>query len=593
MNDAEVAGPPGHRWPVLTPIVILLATLASFFFALNWTSPWESDQPAKAAQILEIVDSNDYFFSSQLKNYYRIRQLPLYYFFSSLAYKLTGGPIITFMNLTSVVMGTMTILATAYALRNALGIHPFWTAFVLLAMPLVITNSTYGNEAAFSLFFLSLAMLLATSGSMWLYYASAVAFACAIFARIDMVVVIPYWGLWALIFGPAYENRGALVRRGAMLGAVLAAACAALWLLLVRENSLVSPKFTDWETNLLLVAAYLSYPFNPSVVLLAAIGWLLLCKNKRSYAAVHLLLLVPIVFYAQNLASPKYVIVLTLFYAIPAAYLFARTTIPIRTAGVAAVLVWFVFGISNFGIFGPRQAALWYVPTMDGAIPSGGYINFYGLARQGFYQAKQNESVAVAKNLLASFETLGPDVRLGGDFPWISLAINRVERRRAGKDPFVPEPAIAKTGDTKFVMVSWGVVGIDRSVVDLKGKVLKFLEQGQIRPLPPTENAAFPDVVEVGEQVPAGTNIELGKRFLFMHKYYHGYRAFHLPSFIEPYAATSWFPVNKVPQIAGLPTPIYEDDHYVAFDVDVPGAEYLGLQWPARYHQFERVTPVR
>src|ERR671919_239563 len=93
----------GTRWrDALTPLVILLIAFAVILHGVHWTSPWESDQAAKAAQILEIVDTGDWFLSAGLSDYYRVRQFPLYYFLSALAYAVIGGPIFTFMNLSGV-----------------------------------------------------------------------------------------------------------------------------------------------------------------------------------------------------------------------------------------------------------------------------------------------------------------------------------------------------------------------------------------------------------------------------------------------------------------------------------------------------------
>jgi hypothetical protein len=241
----------------ITPALILLASLALFGYTVNLESPWEGDQSAKAAQIMEIADANDYLLSDSLPRCYFLKLLSLYYSVSGLVYDFVGGPIFRFMNLSSVVGGTLAVLLAAYAIRNALGVHPFWSAVVLLSMPLVVISSTYGNEAIWAVAMIALALLLATCRSPWLHYGSGAAMACAMFCRADMLFALPFWFSWLALFGPANDTRRSLTRRLIWIAIVLAATGALLWLLLVREIP-EPPLSFAWKTNLMLVAAFLS-----------------------------------------------------------------------------------------------------------------------------------------------------------------------------------------------------------------------------------------------------------------------------------------------------------------------------------------------
>jgi hypothetical protein len=590
----SIQRPENESWlsTVLVPAAICAAALLVFMFAVNPTLPWESDQSAKAAQILEIVDAGDYFFSAELPDYYRIRQLPLYYFLSSVLYKLIGGSIFTFMNVSSVVLGAITVLALAYAVRNAFGIHPFWSTLVLLAMPLVVIISTYGNETSWAFGFFALSLLMLTSLQARPYYGAAVAFGCAIACRLDMMLLFPYWLLWG-VFGPPAGNPTELLRRVIKLCIVLVATILFVWVLLVRTNPLEFPE-RFWTTSYLLVASFLSYPFNPSVVLIAFAGWIMLCKSNVGYAVAHLLLLLPLGYYFGTLSTPKYIMVLCLFYGIPAAYLLDRANRVVRTVAVAAILLWMVIGVSNFGVFGPREAKFWYVPTADGPCPIGGYVDFYEFIKTGFYQSRQEEYIDVAgKALAAAAEPNEPGLRLAGDFPWIALPYNRVLRRRAGLEHRIQLPEVTTLDDTKFLMVSWGLVGIEWYQPQLAGKIRGYLENGQIRPhaVVANEDVPFPDLVEVGEHVPAGTNPVLGKRFLFMMDYYRADRpSFRLPMFVEAYKSTTWF---KPSEIVGdsFPEPVYRDEQYAAYDRDLPDGRIIGLIRPAAYNKFQPKRP--
>ena len=55
--------------------MIVVASLAVFAYTVNLESPWESDQSAKAAQIMEIADANDYLLSDSLTRCYFLKLL--------------------------------------------------------------------------------------------------------------------------------------------------------------------------------------------------------------------------------------------------------------------------------------------------------------------------------------------------------------------------------------------------------------------------------------------------------------------------------------------------------------------------------------
>jgi hypothetical protein len=568
----------------ITPLVIIAASLAIFAYAVNLSSPWESDQSAKAAQILEIADANDYLLSDSLTRCYFLKLYSLYYSASGLVYDIVGGPVFQFMNLSSILAGTLLVLSTAYAARNALGAHPLWSATVLLSMPLVVVSSTYGNEAIWALAMLALALFLATCRTPWLYYVSGVAMACAIFCRADMVLAGPFWIAWAALFGPVEEPRTSLVRRIIWLAIVFGAASGLLWILLVREIP-EPPLAFEFNTNFLLMAAFLSYPFNPSIVIIAAIGWLVIWKLNFRYAIVHLLLVLPLAFYFRNLSSPKYVILFTLFYGIPAALLLCRAAWYVRVCAVSAILFWWVVGLSNFGIFSPDQAALWYVPSADGPIPTGGYVKFYQRAREGFYQAKQDERLELASRLAAATSQIAADVRVLGQYDEISLPYVRYVRRHRGADIDPLIPAQAQDGDNKFVMVRTGYIGLARFAPKKFDLLRGYLEKGQVRPVFEDDDRPFPDVIEVGEQVPEGTNAILGRRIAFLQDYYQGHMAVQLPEFIPEYAATSWIKASE--QASAGQNWIYKDDEFIGFDREEDGArQMLGFPWPARIYNF-------
>jgi hypothetical protein len=576
----------GHASRFLTPVAVVLASAAVFGYAVNLDSPWESDQPAKAAQILEIAAGNDYLLSDKLVRCYNLKLLPLYYCVSGLVYEAVGGPIFRFMNLSSVAGGVLFVLSAVYAVRNALGVHPLWSALVLLSMPILVISSSYGNESIWALAFYAAALWLVTCGAAWLHYAAGAAMACSIFCRMDMVLAVPFLIAWAAIFTPPERVGVPFMRRMTIHAIVLTASVALLWILLVRMIPRQMMAF-EWKTNPLLMVAFLSYPFNPSIVLAAVAGWLVLCKLNIRYAAAHFLLLTTLGFYFSNLSSPKYIVLCVLFYGIPAALLLQRSRWPIRVGIVAAILFWWLIGVSNFGVFRPARAALWYVPSVDGPIPSGGYIAFYQRAREGFYQAKQHEHIVLTSQLAEAANVIAPDVRLVGQYATNSVAYVRYFRRQSGHsiDPLVPPSA--KPGDTKLVLVRTGYIGLARGAPDWLDTVRGYLGAGQVRSVFSSDKQPLPDVIEVGEQVPPGTNNELGQRIAFVQDYYQGHMVFELPEFVAAYAATSWIEFQQAKNVPGLSEPIYHDREFSGFDRPAPGAaQTLGYPWPARIYKF-------
>ena len=586
MADSNELQPSDHRrcHPWMVALAIVAASLAVFAYALNWTSPWESDESGKAAQVMVVAETNDYFLSS-VPDYYKVQLFPLYFVLSALLYKVTGGPIFTFMNLSSVVMGTVTVLSIVYALRNALGIRPLWSTLVVLAMPLLVTTSTYGNEVSWSFAFFSASLWLLTAQRTWIHYAGAAALACSIYCRPDMVLVVPFAAIWALLFSPCGKTLRQKLVHWVTIGVAFGVAMGVLWLALLRtvpDPHLAVP----WETNLKLVAAFLVYPFNPSLVLLGAIGGIFLWRSHRWYAIAHFLLLAPVVFYANTLCSPKYIIVLVLFYGIPAALLLQRVGPRLRACCIAAVLIWMVVSVSPLGVYGPSQGSLWYVPTADGPTPTGAYLNFFHRARQGFYQTKQWELLSQTRQLTAAADAVASDVRLIGQSSSVTLPYVVMESKHRGDPEPAHFPPQAQEGDDRGVMGRIGYLDLPRYAPEWMEPVRRWLENGQVRPVPATDGQVFPAVIEVGEQVPAGTNPDLGRRILFMVEYYDGRKAFQMPQFIAAYRATCWVPADQSGGVPPDTVPIYKDDQYLGYDVDVPGGEVYSMPWPARYYRF-------
>lgn len=565
---------------------------------VNWSLPWESDQPAKAAQILEIANRHDYLISDAVPGCYRLRMFPFYYSASALLYSVTGGDIFAFMNFSSAAMGVVAGLSLAWAFYNVFKIAPIWTLLTLICMPLFVITYTYGNEAAWSVAFFCLSLALVSSTRRGLHYAGGAAVAISLFCRPDVVLLAPYWLAWTMLFCKSTPGEPWLLRvfRPA---SVFVLTAIALWLLLVRQIPETETAF-EFNFNLKLMAGFLSYPFNLSVVLLGAIGWLVLVKQHRAYAAAHLLLLVPFAFYARNLSSPKYIVCLLIFYLLPAVFLIDRVKTPLRAAMLALVAVWFFVGVSVFGVFGPRASSLWYLPSVDGPCPIGGYLGFYARAHAGDYQRKQAENISQFGDFLEFAKIAPGHYWIAGNWPlnsrslfWARGEFGTPEQQARVESICNAPGSLGReqpNDGSRIVMFRTGYISQETLHADLAQRVRSWLDKGQFRPVGGGASDVLPTVIEIGDHIPAGDSRMLGQRILFAVDYYHSHMIFEQPEFIAPYRPTSWVPASAVAAVDA--EPIYRDAEVAVYDRPVEGAKILSYVWPADYYKLS-APPVK
>jgi hypothetical protein len=599
MNDStKAASLPEPLTPARTHALQLVAATAIVIVALAYTvnlsMPWESDQVPKAAQIIEIANRHDYLLSSDLPDTYRLRLFPLYYSVSGLLYSAIGGNVFAFMNLSSVVIGAAAGIFFVEALRRAFGVGPVWSAITIVAMPLFVITFSYGNEVAWSMAFFFLSLALVASPSVWQHYAGGVAVAAALSCRADILLLAPYWLAWTALYCRTPQPEP-WFKRLLRPSAAFILAEALLWVALVRQVPEGDASF-GFGWNPLLIVAYLVYPFNPSVVLLGAVGWALLLRKYRAYAICHLLLLIPFAFYARNLASPKYLASLMLFYGLPTAWLLNLARPGMRAAMLALIGLWAMFGISNYGVFGPNRASVWYLPTADGPCPVGGYLHFYSKARQGEYQVKQVSHVAQFAALVKSAPHLDGPYRIIGIWPSSVVPYFRAleqlgtpEQRDRLEQIFraTLTPEDSPPLETRSLAVLSGYTDLAHMNDALAEKTREWLRRGQLRPLDPTATDPLPTWIELGDHIPENENAELGQRLLFATKHDQEQMIFELPSFVADYRSTTWLPAEAAALLKGAPEPIYRDEEFVAFDKSIDGGKTYGFVWPAKYFRMK------
>jgi hypothetical protein len=109
----------------------------------------------------------------------------------------------------------------------------------------------------------------------------------------------------------------------------------------------------------------------------------------------------------------------------------------------------------------------------------------------------------------------------------------------------------------------------------------EWLDRGQARPVGGGADEFLPPIVEIGDEIPAGENAELGHRILFAADYYNGRLAFEQTEFVPAFRATSWVPVGTASDIK----PIYSDSKVAVYDAPMKDAKIFSYPWPARYYE--------
>lgn len=574
-----------------------VALLALLSLAANPSMPWESDHPTKAAQILEIANRQDFLLSDDMPDYYRLRLFPLYYSVSGFLQYATGAEVFALMNYTSAVWGAIAGVALAAALRRTFGVHPLWTTFVLLAMPLFVITFSYGNEISWALGLFCCSLALATYSGGASQAAAGAAVAAAVFCRLDVVLLAPFWLGWTLLFGQGEAFRPWWRRLVApTIGFVIVAAC--IWTLLVRHLPVDDASKTfAFNFNPLLAVAYFTYPFNPSVVLVGGLGWLLLWKIRRPYALVHLLLLIPAAYYFRHLSTPKYIIWMLIFYGLPAAVLLQHVRRSFQIAIVAFIAFWAVFGVSNYGVFGPAQASLWYVPTADGPCPIGGYLDFYRREHRGDYQSKQQAYLDQMRELVARGHQPNDEFRVVGHWAHVALSflgaageLGDAQSRRQWED--FAAASLKRGGDLndngqRLLMSQTGYSDLSHTTEEFAAQVRDWLSKGQVRAHLPSEGELIPLWIEIGASVPENENPILGQRLLRFLELYQNQMVFPQQQFVGAYKSTAWVPASRASELAEAGEPVYQDAEAAAFDRPVEGAELYGFPWPERYYRMK------
>jgi len=273
-----------------------------------------------------------------------------------------------------------------------------------------------------------------------------------------------------------------------------------------------------------------------------------------------------------------------------------------RAGMLAFLALWLFIGVSPFGVFGPKEASLWYLPTVDGPCPIGGYLSFYSRARSGAYQHKQIEQVSEARKFVDFAKTSQDRYWLAGHWPINAFSLLRargeigtpeqIERIQAILDAPGSQNLEQPDDGSRMLLLRSGYSDLASILPELADRIRGWLAAGQVHAQGPGASDALPDIIEVGDHLPQGADRMLGTRLLFLIDHYQSHMVFEQPEFIATYRATSWLPAADLAQAAGA-EPIYRDEEFAAFEIPVEGGKIFSFAWPARYFQFKSPKPQR
>jgi type IV secretory pathway VirB2 component (pilin) len=612
--------PSFHLKSALSLIAALLVTAAVLGYAVNLSSPYQMDQGSKAAKIVYMVQHNTFFQPLAGPDFYRVKYFSLYYILSAISYAFTGGSIFGSMNVTAAIAGIIFFFSIFVALKRVYQIRYFDSCVVFLSMPVLVTTFTYGNEIAFAMAFFGASLVVLVSPWRWRYILGGGLYALSLFCRPDSVFLAPFVAGWTYLYGAqarcmwpgatkavnsvnsddraVASNRlnspksasttDPRPRERLQATATTALSCCvvavAYWAVFIRTAGIGETAF-EWGTNLKLLAAFLTYPFCPSVVILGVVSLCILPFNRRKDVLLYLLLLVPLAYYIRMLSSPNLVIGLSLFFGVPALIALSRVTKPLlRWAITASILFWWVVSVSPYGISGPTAGSYWFIPSAHGSLPTGAYLGFYAKARQGFYQEMYDGEIASCDRLADYLIHTKAGVFVFGRFNYHFLSLSLVERgqfERVRAAVKLDTVDLSKnTDDRPVVMVQRGYLCVDRMTQSSRQQLTQWLQAGQIKALDDFAGP-FPELIEVGQSVAAGTNLELGGRILFMQNQFGGHGAAPSKYFLDAFKPICWLPKKQAAEMDLIA--IYADSQFCALTSPIPGGKIWRLYLPSPY----------
>lgn len=568
----------GKRWYFA---IALFLGLSALLLWVSWSPlPYEQDQMSKAAKILHMSEGGTYLNPVSGIDGYRDRLFSLYYIISSIFYEISRLGSFLSGNVLSAILGGVSSFLIAIFSKANFGIKKWYSLFVLLNIPVFIITFSYSNEMAlaFALFMSSLVVI--DYRVRYSSFVSGVLFGAACFSRPDASLLIPFWVVWHYL--RADESRGLEVIKSLV---ALAAFGFSYSFYVLGEIPLDVSTGFKWGGDLKLTAAMMSYSFGIPVIVVSLYGaYIILVRERLKKGYALLATLLPVLFYISNLSSPKYLFYLIVPIAVAAALGLQRMTRPTRYASIAFMLVFWVVSISPFGVKFGAEGARWYLPTADGAIPTGSYAFFYTEPDAESHRAKYAHEIGNAGKVAEYVEAQSDTVTLAGGMNGHALKYVAVKSGYEGRIPGMQRTLGVPGEESKVIMTRrsylWGM----RMSEELAEKFRGWLESGKVSPAS-CGKCLFPDLVRVGAEIGTNKNIHLGRRILFVNKYTDGYSSLKSDIFINAYRSLNWVRGGK--DESHLEKAVYTGEVASAYESNVGGGVVTRMNMPYRYTAFK------
>ncbi|WP_263819257.1 hypothetical protein [Salinibacter sp.] len=567
--------------------IALFLALSALLLWASWSPvPYEQDQMSKAAKIMHMYESGMYLDPVSGIDGYRDKLFSLYYIFSSLFHDVYGLGGFLSGNVLSAILGVISSFLIVIFIRENFGVGGHISLFVLFNIPLFIVTFSYSNEMALSFVLFISSLVVLEYNLKYRSTISGVLFAAACFSRPDASLLIPFWLTWQYLKADGKGGREILKSLAA-----LAVFGFSYSFYVLGEIPLDASTGFKWGGNLKLTAAMMSYPFGiPTLVVSLYGAYVILLKKKLQKGIVLLATLLPALFYMGNLSSPKYLFYLVLPVAVAAAFGLQRMANPMRYVTIAFMLLFWVVSVSPFGMKFGKEGAHWYLPTADGAIPTGSYAYFYSMPEGESHRAKYAHEIENAEEVAAYIESRSDTVTLAGGINGHALKYVAVKNGYNGSIPRMRRTFDVPRKGSEVIMARrsylWGM----RMSRELAEKFEVWLDNGRIEPISCTE-CLFPSLVKIGNGVETDKNESLGERVIFLNEYSEGYSFIKSRHFLNDYKSLSWVK-NEKDEIEKNNS-AYSSEVASAYRKNVPGATVTRMSMPFRYTSFKNPKMVK
>jgi len=552
----------------------LFATAAlAALFLLTFVSvrlPLDQDLGSKAAKIESLARLPPFATPVQPPFYYRESYFPVYYQVQALFHKALPGSAVASTGYSAALCGVVYLLGLAIFLHSLTGLSPWWSLFLFLNTPALVTNFLYGNEASLSMALLvvSAALLSLRRGVTYDSLAGLI-LGLAFWCRPDIVLMAPF-----ILVLLAFDWR-----RIAATGLTATATILIYWLMFVRTipSEAAFPWIIDWR----IFAAYFLFGFGPVVFVLAVFGFAKV--NKRQWL-LPLSTIVPLFYYFRDLGSPKYILGLALGTTLAAAWFIVSSGRPVKVAIVATALFFWFVAITPFGVFASTRGGQWVAPAGHGPVTFGSYLSFYQQIHKGFFGVRYFALQLTWELVLHSLQLDPRPLRVIGSSDDHMLNLICEEQHHIARSTvpvIIDQPGIHLNEPARFVMLFNGYTRLSYlTAPGAEARVREWLASGLVSPLPGDEShAALPWIVEIGPTVTHGSN-ELAQRILFADKHANSSGLAPLQYFTPDYGAFCFAPTVQHPARV-----LYHDSDFTATTHCLESEIAWGNWWPSVYYR--------